>query len=362
MRVIVVPSRSSGAPTRLELAAVGLALRGHDVRWTEPGRAPAFAAGEESAPVPAGVRLALSEADVVVGDGARVARAAITGWRARAHALVVSVASDSLARWGVFERLGWHSLYALGLIEERDAEAVRIRPQGLELERLALWSGEPPPAAPDAAHLDTEVLERACERALARHRARARRAAVFVDRDGTLVVERGYLSDPADLELLPGVPAALAALRGAGYTLVVISNQSGVGRGLFPVSRVYQAMARLRRLLRAHHVELDAIYFCPHRPEAGCDCRKPGPGLLERAADDLVLDLAASFMVGDKLIDAEAGRRAGGRGVLLRTGYGRDEERRLQEPGDQAAPDVVLDDLPAAVRWILSKEESTELD
>jgi histidinol-phosphate phosphatase family protein len=361
MRVTVVPARGAGAPTRLELAAAGLAKRGHQVRWSEPRRAPAVAGGG-AAGSRERARLASPESDVVVGEGSRAARTAFMGWRSRAHAMVLSLAPDALSRWGVLERLGWHSLYALGLIEERDAEDVRSRPHGVELQRLALWSGEAPPAAPDATHLDTEVLERACERALARHRARARRGAVFLDRDGTLVVERGYLSDPTDLELLPGVPGALAALRGAGYTLVVISNQSGVGRGLFPVSRVYEAMSRLRHLLREHHVELDAIYFCPHRPEAGCDCRKPEPGLLERAADDLVLDLARSFMIGDKLIDAEAGRRAGGRGVLLRTGYGRDEERRLLEPSGAGAPDAVVDDLPAAVGWILEKEESAELD
>jgi histidinol-phosphate phosphatase family protein len=360
MRVTVVPSRIAGAATRLELAAAGLALRGHAVRWNGPTRAGVPAVGAEA--VRGRGRLALAEADVVVGEGADAARVALSGWRSRAHAQVLSLAPTVLARWGIAERLGWHSLYSLGLIEERDAAVIRTRPHGLELERLALWSGEAPPPAPDAGHLDTEVLERACERALARHRARARRAAVFLDRDGTLVVERGYLSDPADLELLPGVPGALAALRGAGIALVVISNQSGVGRGLFPLSRVYDAMARLRRLLREHHVELDAIYFCPHRPGDGCDCRKPGPGLLERAADDLVLDLGRSFMVGDKLIDAEAGRRAGGRGVLLRTGYGRDEERRLLEREGPEAPDRVVDDLPAAVRWILAQEEAGEVD
>jgi histidinol-phosphate phosphatase family protein len=331
------------------------------VFWSEPPRGIEDAS---QADLPAALRrgrLALPEADVVVGDARRAARTAIVGWRSRARAQVLSVAPDALSRWNLLDRVGWHSLYSAGLLEERDAESLRTRPHGVELERLALWSAEAPPSAPDVTHPDTEVLERACERALARHRARARRGAVFLDRDGTLVVERGYLSDPGDLELLPGVPAALAALHGAGYALVVISNQSGVGRGLFPLSRVYQAMARLRRLLREHGIELDAVYFCPHRPEGGCDCRKPRPGLLERAADDLVLDLARSFMVGDKLIDPEAGRRAGAHGLLLRTGYGRDEERRLEE-GGVAAPDGVVDDLPAAARWILEREESAERD
>ncbi|MGH7741760.1 MAG: D-glycero-alpha-D-manno-heptose-1,7-bisphosphate 7-phosphatase [Candidatus Eiseniibacteriota bacterium] len=366
MRVTVVPSRFALSASRLELAAAGLAGRGHQVVWCAPPLPPAPAPGEPGPEVLVGTRLALPESDVVVAGADRAALAALVGWRSRTHAMVLAVAPAPLSRWSVLDRLGWHSLYSLGLLEERDAEAMRADSHGLELERLALWSGGTPPDAPEAEHPDTEVLERACERALARHRARARRGAVFLDRDGTLVVERGYLSDPAELELLPGVPGALAALRGAGYALVVISNQSGVGRGLFPRSRVYQAMARLRLLLRAQHVELDAIYFCPHRPGDDCDCRKPRSGLLERAADDLALDLGRSFMVGDKLIDAEAGRRAGGHGLLLRTGYGRDEERRLTElaGGAETAPlpDAVVDDLPAAVRWILAKEESAEVD
>src|SRR5262249_54734610 len=156
---------------------------------------------------------------------------------------------------------------------------------------------------------------------------------VFLDRDGTLVVERGYLTRVEDLELLPGVPMALRELHEAGYALVVVSNQSGVGRGLFPLSRVHEAMGRLRLLLRREGVELDAIRFCPHRPDAGCACRKPGIELVRAAAADLRLVLRESAMVGDKLLDVETGRAAGTRAVLLRTGYGRDEERGLDGAG-----------------------------
>jgi histidinol phosphatase-like enzyme len=112
-------------------------------------------------------------------------------------------------------------------------------------------------------------------------------------------------------------------------------------------------MARLRRLLRAQGVELDGVYFCPHRPEEGCACRKPGTALLERAAEDLNLHLRSSFMVGDKRLDVETGHRASARGVLLRTGYGRDEERREGGPAD--GPDMVCDDLLEAARWILAE-------
>jgi len=181
------------------------------------------------------------------------------------------------------------------------------------------------------------------------------RAAVFLDRDGTLVVEREYLDDPAGLELLPGVASALRGLRGAGFALVVVSNQSGVGRGRFTAGRVHEVMAGLRHALRAQGVELDAIYFCPHRPEEGCPCRKPGTALLERAADDQQLDLAQSVMVGDKRIDVLAGQRAGGHGVLVRTGYGREEERAAET--EPRGADYIADDLAGAARWILERLE-----
>jgi histidinol-phosphate phosphatase family protein len=183
--------------------------------------------------------------------------------------------------------------------------------------------------------------------------------AVFLDRDGTIVVERGYLADAEGLELLPGAAHGLRQLRAAGWALVVVSNQSGVGRGLFPLARVHELMARLRIVLRREGVELDGIYFCPHRPEEGCACRKPGTRLLERAAADHRLRLRASVMVGDKLLDVETGQRAGGRGVLVRTGYGREEEARLAAEGTARAPDRVCDDLAEAADWILSSGEAT---
>ena len=214
---------------------------------------------------------------------------------------------------------------------------------------------EPPPTEPDVGHPDVERLERACERLVARQRGRAPRAAVFLDRDGTLVVERGYLARSEDIELLPGVAAALRSLQATGFALVVVSNQSGVGRGLFPLSRVFEAMARLRVLLRAEGVELDGVYFCPHRPEAGCGCRKPSAELLRQAAANLGLSLRDSVMLGDKLLDVETGHAAGSRGVLLRSGYGRDEEHRWAAGDGHPAPDLVADDLPAALEWLLER-------
>ena len=260
-----------------------------------------------------------------------------------------------MARWGWFDRWAGGAPPA-GLVSEAEAADWVLDPRPGPARTL--WPAASPPAAPDSAHPDTEVLERACERAIARHRGGAERGAVFLDRDGTLVRETGYLSDPAELELLPGVPAALRDLAAADLPLVVISNQSGIGRGMFREADVHAVMARLRGLLRERGVELTAIYFCPHRPDEGCSCRKPGTGLLERAADDLHLSLKASVMIGDKRIDAATGRRAGGQGILVRTGYGREEERESDPalPSRAWGPDHVSDDLAAAAAWWLGPE------
>ncbi len=168
------------------------------------------------------------------------------------------------------------------------------------------------------------------------------RGAIFLDRDGTLNEDTGYPARPDDLRLLPGVTTALAALQAAGWPLIVVSNQSGVGRGLFGMAELAVMDRRLRELLAAAGVELTAAYYCPHAPEAGCSCRKPAPGLLHRAAVELGIDLTRSYMVGDALRDVEAGRAAGCRTILL----------GAAGAGDIA--DVVLPDLPSAAAWILA--------
>ncbi len=276
---ILVHGASILPGTRMALAAAGLALRGHQVlwsggtvpEWAEDGPRPLSGCFERIA---GGLGPAWHQAEVVLGAGRSPLAAAAAGWMSRANALVLDLTVAELRRWDWRARWAWDSLHALGLVPRASGEELQLEPPRVPLERLAIWSDEPPAASSRAEHPDTEILERACERALARHRTQGARAAVFADRDGTLVVERGYLSDPEDLELLPGVPEAIHSLRAAGLPLVVISNQSGVGRGFFPLSRVYQAMARLRQLLRTHGAEIDAVYFCPHRPEAGCACRK----------------------------------------------------------------------------------------
>ena len=171
---------------------------------------------------------------------------------------------------------------------------------------------------------------------------------VVLDRDGTLNVEVHYLSHPDQVELLPGVVEGLRALRSAGCRLVVVTNQSAIGRGLFDEARLASIHDRLRALLGAHGVTLDGIYHCPHRPDEGCACRKPGPLMIERAVADLGFDPAQAFVVGDKPCDIDLGRGVGATTLLVRTGYGAGHEAA----GDAAA-DFVVDDLLGAARVII---------
>jgi D-glycero-D-manno-heptose 1,7-bisphosphate phosphatase len=145
------------------------------------------------------------------------------------------------------------------------------------------------------------------------------RGAVFLDRDGTLVRDPGYLHDPALVDLLPGVVEGLRELTRAGWPLVVVSNQSGIARGLFGPAAFRAVMARIEELLAPHGVRFAGFYYCPHHPDftGPCACRKPGVELFERAARELGLDLRRSWFVGDALKDAEPAVRLGGRGILL---------------------------------------------
>jgi D-glycero-D-manno-heptose 1,7-bisphosphate phosphatase len=178
--------------------------------------------------------------------------------------------------------------------------------------------------------------------------AATRRPFVLLDRDGTLNEERHYLGDPDQLVLFPGTGAALRLLSEAGFGLVVITNQSGIGRGLFSLADADQVNERLRALLAADGAMLDGIYMCPHSPDQSCDCRKPLPGLVERAAADLGFDPGASTVIGDKQADIALGRRIGARTILVRTGWGEDTLAK----GD-SRPDHVAADLAAAAAWIL---------
>jgi D-glycero-D-manno-heptose 1,7-bisphosphate phosphatase len=150
----------------------------------------------------------------------------------------------------------------------------------------------------------------------------ANRRAIFLDRDGTITIDTGYPSDPKDVELLPGAADGLRTLRDRGWALVLVSNQSAVGRGMITAEQAQAVHDRLMVVLRASGVELDGAYYCPHSPDDACGCRKPRSGLLRRAAAELQLELAGSVMVGDRQSDVEAGRDAGCTTVLLGPGEG----------------------------------------
>jgi len=172
------------------------------------------------------------------------------------------------------------------------------------------------------------------------------RRAIFLDRDGTLIAEREYLSDPAQVEVIPGVPQALQRLQQAGFHLILVTNQSGIGRGYFTESDMHQVNRRLAELLAPHHVRIERIYFAPEAPDQPSLGRKPSPHFLFLARDELGLDLAQSYLIGDKLSDLECGWNAGVRQCLLvRTGYGAETEVRHPELRHRA---VVVDDLSAA--------------
>ena len=169
----------------------------------------------------------------------------------------------------------------------------------------------------------------------------------MLDRDGTIIVERHYLAEPRQVELIPGAADGLHRLVEMGFGLVVVTNQSGIGRGYFDRERVDLIHRRMSELLTAEGVRLDGIYFCPHRPEDDCDCRKPRAGLIKTAAEELGFDPQAGVVIGDNVCDIELGRRIGATTLLVRTGYGAEVASRAS-----VEPDVVVDDLSAAAQFI----------
>lgn len=181
--------------------------------------------------------------------------------------------------------------------------------------------------------------------------------AVFLDRDGTLIVEVGYLRRVEQLELFPWTVDALRLLQRAGFKLVVVTNQSGVALGLLDESAVKTAHQALDARLRRGGARVDGYYYCPHHPRgtvpaytSDCSCRKPRAGLVERAARELDIDLARSWVVGDRWLDVGLAASCGARGLLVRTGYG---ETAASEPQDGLAADAILANLMEAAGWIL---------
>jgi histidinol-phosphate phosphatase family protein len=179
---------------------------------------------------------------------------------------------------------------------------------------------------------------------------------IFLDRDGTLNEGVGYVNHPSRFRLFPWTVEAIRAIRDEGFLAVVITNQSGVGRGYFSEQMLREIHEGFERLLEAAGTSLDGIYYCPHRPDDGCDCRKPKPGMLRRASEELGCDLSRSWMVGDNFSDLETAWSAGARAALVRTGDGQGnltfEARRWPRP-----PDLVAGNLHRAVCDILWSPE-----
>jgi D-glycero-D-manno-heptose 1,7-bisphosphate phosphatase len=182
-------------------------------------------------------------------------------------------------------------------------------------------------------------------------------SAVFLDRDGTLIEEVGYLDRVERVELYPWTIDAVRSFNRAGFRVVLVSNQSGVARGFFTEAVVDEVHRHMAQLLAAGGARIDAYYYCPHHPDGkvagyalACDCRKPNPGLVERAVREFGIDPARSFVVGDRWLDVALARRVGARGVLVRTGYGATEEGK--PPADLVA-DAIADNLIGAAGWIL---------
>lgn len=171
------------------------------------------------------------------------------------------------------------------------------------------------------------------------------RRAIFLDRDGTINREVNYLSDPGEFELLPGAAEAIAGWNAGGWVVVVVTNQSGVGRGYFDGETLERIHETMRAALAANQAHVDAIYFCTHRPEDDCICRKPRVELFRRAAAELKVDLQGSFFIGDKWTDVMPASELGGHAILLRTGHG---ETQLREAPPDAPAVTTAGDLREA--------------
>ncbi len=184
--------------------------------------------------------------------------------------------------------------------------------------------------------------------------------AVFLDRDGTINEQMGYINHICRFQLLPGAAEAIGKLNDASIPVVVVTNQSGLARGYFPESLLGDVHGKMEKQLAEKGAHVDGIYICPHHPEAkeekfreNCNCRKPKTGLFEAAVKDLNIDLAGSYVVGDRWSDLKAAHKCGAKGILVLTGYGRGDYEYIG-PQQQVQPHFVAEDLDRAVEWILS--------
>ena len=187
------------------------------------------------------------------------------------------------------------------------------------------------------------------------------KSAVFLDRDGTINEQMGYINHTCRFQLLPGAAQAIKKLNDAHIPVIVVSNQSGLARGYFPEELLVAVHEKMHKLLAEEGARVDAIYYCPHHPEAkeerfreSCDCRKPKPGLILQASKELGLDPEKSFVVGDRWSDIKTAANCGATSILVRTGYGRGDEQYIG-PQQKIQPDFKADDLTGAVDWILKQ-------
>ena len=181
---------------------------------------------------------------------------------------------------------------------------------------------------------------------------------VFIDRDGTINREVNYLHKIEDLEILPGVAEGIEKLNKSGFTVIILTNQSGIARGYYGIDDMNNINNEIIRRLEKNEAKIDAIYFCPHHPNGKvseftkkCNCRKPEPGLYLEAANDFDIDFKNSYAIGDKIRDLEPAKKLGGRGILVKTGHGKKELQEKEKWG--VTPDYIADDLLEAVQWLL---------
>jgi len=182
---------------------------------------------------------------------------------------------------------------------------------------------------------------------------------IFLDRDGTLNYDPGYLKSASELKLLPGVGPALARLKAAGARLVVVTNQSGIGRGILTLKDLEGVHARLEGLLEQDNAALDAIYFCPHHPDDGCRCRKPARGMIDRAVSELQVDLRRSYLIGDHARDIQLAKAVGAKAILVTSGRVDGQAINMLR-AEQAMPDVIVSSMTEAVDWILKDAVETQ--
>ncbi len=180
--------------------------------------------------------------------------------------------------------------------------------------------------------------------------------AIFIDRDGTINEQMGYINHISRFKLIPGAAEAIRLLNKNDYLVIVVTNQSGAARGYFPEELIYKVNKHMKNILLEYKAKIDAIYFCKHLPEDGCNCRKPKTGMIDAACKDFSIDLSRSYVIGDMCVDMELAKNAGIKGIMVKTGYGLGEiEYRL--PKANLRPFYIADDLFSAVRWILENDK-----